>query len=186
MRALVWPLRTAGPTLSTCTPTSSSSARARVACLAPERPGDEDHQRSTKGLAALVKAITTAAVDASVAPGLAAMDPAGAFIKQINAHQPGQPTPDQIWCAAITTNYEPDVFGGPGKASQATRLCHQGRGHRQADGCQERPRRRRALHDLGRLPEQYFKDVFNVPDGATTYHTTYFSQLLSSNGSRLG
>lgn len=130
---------------------------------------------ATKGIAALVKAITTVAVDASVAPGLAAMDPGGAFIKQINAQQPDQPNPDQIWYAAITTDYEPDLLGGPGQLPKRVGFLIADIGVDKLMG---------SANDLVvnvpsmtsvDLPAQYFKDVYNAPQSATLFHTTYFN-----------
>jgi hypothetical protein len=58
------------------------------------------------GVAVFVKALTSAAITDEGIPGLAAMDPGGDFIKDINQQQPGQPTPEQSFYCVITSSFD--------------------------------------------------------------------------------
>ncbi|MEJ8839789.1 DUF7379 domain-containing protein [Ramlibacter sp. AN1133] len=62
-----------------------------------------------QGIGVLVKALATGAVTDQQAPGLAAMEPAGEFIRDINGDQPGQPRPEQTYYCAITSDFDPDL-----------------------------------------------------------------------------
>lgn len=61
------------------------------------------------GVGVLVKVIASATVTDGAVPGLAAMDPEGDFVRDINGPQPGQPTPEQTYYCAITSNFDPDT-----------------------------------------------------------------------------
>jgi hypothetical protein len=58
------------------------------------------------GVAVLVKALTSAAIKDEGIPGLAAMDPDGEFIREINKQQPGQPTPEQSFYCVVTSSFD--------------------------------------------------------------------------------
>ncbi|MGQ0641677.1 MAG: DUF7379 domain-containing protein [Gemmatimonadaceae bacterium] len=62
-----------------------------------------------RGVGSLVKVLATAAIDDGAIPGLAAMNPGGAYVRQMNMRQEGQPTPDQVYYCAITSNFDPDM-----------------------------------------------------------------------------
>lgn len=61
------------------------------------------------GVGVLVKVIASATVTDGAVPGLAAMDPEGDFVRDINGTQPGQPTPEQTYYCAITSDFDPDT-----------------------------------------------------------------------------
>jgi len=61
------------------------------------------------GVGVLVKVIASTAVTDGAVPGLAAMDPKGDFVRDINGTQPGQPTPQQTYYCAITSDFDPDT-----------------------------------------------------------------------------
>lgn len=60
-----------------------------------------------QGVATLVKVLATHAVEEQGVPGLAAMEPDGAFVTAINETQPGQPSAaDALYCAVVS-DFEP-------------------------------------------------------------------------------
>jgi hypothetical protein len=63
---------------------------------------------AVSGLGAFVKHLVGSALDPSQVPGLAAMDPAGAFVHTINETQPGQPTPGASTMFVVTSDFEAD------------------------------------------------------------------------------
>ena len=65
-----------------------------------------------QGLGAFVKYCVTVAVNEGIVPGIAAVQPKGDFIKKINEVQEGQPTIEKSHYCAITSEFEPRIFGG--------------------------------------------------------------------------
>jgi hypothetical protein len=61
-----------------------------------------------RGVGAFVKALAIAALDENGVPGLEAMDPAGAFVRQLNDAQAGQPQPEGSFYCVLTSNFDPD------------------------------------------------------------------------------
>ncbi|WP_326534995.1 DUF7379 domain-containing protein [Pseudorhodoferax sp.] len=62
-----------------------------------------------RGLGGLVKVLASAAVTDEAVPGVAAMDPGGPFVREINGVQPGQPEPQNTYYCAITSDFDPDT-----------------------------------------------------------------------------
>ena len=73
---------------------------------------------AVRGVGGLVKALANVAVDDNAIPGLAAMNPVGPFVTDLNTAQPGQPTPAQTWYAAITSNFDPDSAAALGRTQE--------------------------------------------------------------------
>jgi hypothetical protein len=64
------------------------------------------------GLGAFVKYCTTTAIHERSVPGLAAMEPDGEFITKLNEQQESQPTVEQTYYCAVTSEFRPRIFGG--------------------------------------------------------------------------
>jgi hypothetical protein len=64
-----------------------------------------------RGVGVLVKVLVSSAVTDDAVPGVAAMDPGGDFVREINTAQPGQPQPQDTYYCAITSNFDPDTAG---------------------------------------------------------------------------
>jgi len=71
-----------------------------------------------QGVAALVKLLATSAVDDEAVPGLSAMNPAGKFVAAINARQPGQPGPKDLYYCAVTSDFDPDEADDSASATE--------------------------------------------------------------------
>jgi hypothetical protein len=59
-----------------------------------------------QGVGALVKALTIQGIKERGIPGLAAMEPDGEFVREINKTQPGQPSAAEAFYCAITSDFE--------------------------------------------------------------------------------
>ena len=71
-----------------------------------------------RGVGGLVKALANVIVDDNAIPGLAAMNPAGTFVKNLNTRQTGQPTPDDVWYGAVTSDFDPDKAAAAGRTME--------------------------------------------------------------------
>lgn len=90
--------------------TNLAAAGARGAVLVPGFAAAGAILSATiSGVGVLVKVIASTAITDSAVPGLAAMDPAGEFVRNINGPQPGQPAPEQTYYCAVTSNFDPDT-----------------------------------------------------------------------------
>jgi hypothetical protein len=69
-------------------------------------------KESIQGIGALLKYCATTAVTEGKVPGLAAMEPDGAFVRDLNRAQPGQPTVATTFYCAVTSNFVPQVTNG--------------------------------------------------------------------------
>lgn len=93
--------------------TNLAVATSRVLALMPGAPPfAELFKESVKTLGALVKSLASVAVAEGQVPGLAAMDPAGPFIRALNQEQPGQPKLARTRYFAVTSEFEPRILGG--------------------------------------------------------------------------
>ncbi len=63
-------------------------------------------EQAVRGVAGFVKALAANIADDKVVPGLAAMNPRGKYVQQINSTQQGQPTIAQTYYCAITSNFD--------------------------------------------------------------------------------
>jgi hypothetical protein len=71
-----------------------------------------------RGVGSLVKVLAGVAVDDNAIPGLAAMNPGGPFVKHLNARQDGQPTADEVYYCAVTSNFDPDLAREAGRTQE--------------------------------------------------------------------
>jgi hypothetical protein len=63
-----------------------------------------------QSVGAFARHLATHAVAEGGIPGLAAMDPGGDFIRQLNSTQPGQPTPEDSQYFAVTSQFSPALI----------------------------------------------------------------------------
>lgn len=82
---------------------------AAAARLLPERVAATILGEVIKGVGALVKLTASYAATEQGAPGLAAMEPDGEFVKRINETQPGQPLPTTTAWFVIGGEFEPNL-----------------------------------------------------------------------------
>ena len=65
-----------------------------------------------RSLGAFVKYCATTPFQERAVPGVAALEPDGDFIKKLNERQENQPTIEQSYYYAITSDFQPRIFGG--------------------------------------------------------------------------
>jgi len=132
-----------------------------------------------KVIAALVKAISVSAVDAARAPGLAAMDPGGAFVAELNLTQPLQPAPGTTDYYAVTSDFDVSL-ADPGTVTERLKRVL-------ADTLVDE------LMDLQNdlvvdVPSMthvdphvagYLTEVFDFGTNPSVFHTNYFLQELT-------
>lgn len=87
--------------------TNLALAATRVLSLLPGVQGASTIASGViRGVGVLVKALASAAITDGAVPGLAAMEPDGAFVTTINGMQPGQPSPANAQYFAVTSDFE--------------------------------------------------------------------------------
>ncbi|WP_165069612.1 DUF7379 domain-containing protein [Paludisphaera rhizosphaerae] len=131
-----------------------------------------------QGLGSLVKYLATTIVTERAVPGLAAMEPDGDFIKKLNEEQVNQPSIANSYYCAITSEFEPRVFGGdhepkefPGRLLQwiidvfAKQLIKEAN-----DLVVDTASMTRVDPQLGK----YIKDTLDFGKNPQVYHTNYF------------
>jgi hypothetical protein len=73
---------------------------------------------AVRGVAGLIKGLATAALTDKAIPGLAAMNPGGKFVRTLNTRQAGQPTIEDTYYCAITSNFDPDLARQEGRVEE--------------------------------------------------------------------
>lgn len=130
------------------------------------------------GLGTFVKYCATTVVSERAVPGLAAMEPDGAFIKKLNEEQPNQPTIEQSCYCAITSAFEPRVLGGDHEPKELPRRLVQwivdvfvDKLMREANDLVVNTASMTSVDpQLG----QYIKDSLDFGNNPQVYHTNYF------------
>lgn len=132
-----------------------------------------------------VKYLVEVAVTERKAPGIAAMEPGGAFVTAINATQPGQPGPADIACYAIVSNFRARLDGSethqPAEFPRRLAMLL-------ADGVVDRLMRGdkseavandlvvdvASMTSIDAAVPGFIRDVMDFGTNAAVYHTNYF------------
>lgn len=135
---------------------------------------------AVQSLGSFVKLLAEVAVTDKAAPGIAAMEPDGGFVTNINRTQPGQPTPAQAHYFVVQSNFAAKLLGngGPQEFPDRFKLWL-------ADGAIDRLMKN-ADNDLVvndssmgaiDLPGGGFvRDTLDYKTNADVYHTNYFTR----------
>lgn len=133
-----------------------------------------------RGVGGLVKALANVVVVDEAVPGLAAMNPDGDFVRELNAVQPGQPAPNGVWYGAITSDFDPDRAAALGRSQEIPpglflRLADKG-----ADALAGKPNDL-VVHveamtqiDPGNAP--WFREKLEYGTNGTVHHCRYFHE----------
>jgi len=133
-------------------------------------------KESLQAIAGFVKAVAVSAVDAGRAPGLAAMDPDGAFITELNRTQPRQPAPGGTDYYAVTSDFDVSL-ADPGALPERLRrvlvdtLVDKVM-DRQNDLVVDVP----SMTHVDPHVTGYLTDVFDFRTNPAVFHTNYFLQ----------
>ena len=127
---------------------------------------------SLKVIGAAVKALATQLIDDETIPGLAAMQPDGAFVASINERQPNQPAPDTIDYFAITSDFDADDATDELPSRMKFIL---------KDGLMDRLMGEDNdlvvnTSSMTSVEPGYLKDTWEFGTNGTVFHTNYFQQ----------
>ncbi len=159
--------------------TDLSVAASRLIGMMPQaRPFTVILNEIIHGLGAFVKYCATVAIDERVVPGLAAMKPDGDFIKTLNEEQVGQPTVEQSYYCAITSDFKPRLLGTDHEPKELSHRLVQWITDIFVDQLMKEPNdlvvntasMTRVDPQLGK----YIKDSLDFGSNPQVYHTNYF------------
>lgn len=131
-----------------------------------------------KGVGALVKYLAAYAVDGDEVPGLAAMEPGGAFLTGLN--QPGSPKPTQAWFAVISDFHSTtgDALG-QSPAEFPAALAHwlaEGAMDDILDRANDLVVDTASMTSVDNQPAGFFRDGVDFGANPTVHHLNYFLQ----------
>ncbi|HEX2541467.1 MAG TPA: CHAT domain-containing protein [Caldimonas sp.] len=132
-----------------------------------------------------VKYLVEVAVTERKVPGIAAMEPGGAFVTEINATQPNQPGPADIACYAIVSNFQARLGGSethePAEfPRRLAMLLADGVVDRLMRGDQSEAVANDLVVDVASMTSidaavpGFVRDVMDFGTNAAVYHTNYF------------
>ena len=133
-----------------------------------------------KMLGLFVKLLVAAAVTDKAAPGIAAMEPVGDFVTNINKTQQGQPTPAQSNYYVVQSDFASKLLGkeGPDEFSQRFKLWL-------ADGFIDKLMKQErndlvvntsSMSAIDVTAGTFVKDTYDFGTNAQVYHTNYFTR----------
>ena len=137
-----------------------------------------------RGVGAFVKALAVAALDDNKVPGLEAMDPAGAFVRQLNDLQAGQPQPEGSFYCVMTSNFDPATAQRNGSTPEFPPAWWMRLGQKPVDELMGREND--LVVDVDSMSEidtsvgDFIKDRFDFGTNGAVYHTNYFLQKGTS------
>jgi hypothetical protein len=120
-----------------------------------------------KGVGALVKYLAAYAADDGGVPGLAAMEPDGDFIVDLNRHQPDQPEPGQPWFV-ISSDFR-------ASAEQTKFKLIEGIADNLLDGANDLVVDKKSMAAVD-APGAYVRRALDFGTNSSVYHTNYFWQ----------
>jgi hypothetical protein len=133
-----------------------------------------------RGVGAFVKSLALAALDDNKVPGLEAMDPAGAFVRQLNDLQAGQPQPEGSFYCVMTSNFDPDTAQRNGTATEFPPSWFLRLGDKPVDELMGKPNDLvvdvESMSQIDTSSGDFVKDRFDFGTNGTVYHTNYFLQ----------
>lgn len=133
-----------------------------------------------RGLGSLLKILATTAVNDDAVPGLAAMDPAGPFVSDLNRKQPGQPTPGQVYYCAVTSNFDPDTARTEGDSHVLPTGLLLMLADKAADALYGKPNdlvvHVASMTQIDVTIGRYVREQFDYGTNGTVHHCAYFSQ----------
>lgn len=159
--------------------TNLAAAGARAAALVPGFTSAGIILASAiRGVGVLVKVLATSALTDGAIPGLAAMQPDGDFVREINRAQPGQPTPEQAFYCAITSDFDPDQPGDDPEAMPPGLLLKLA--DKATDALYGKPNdlvvHVESMTQIDPSVGAYIREVFRYGVNGRVHHCNYFSQ----------
>lgn len=133
-----------------------------------------------QGLGALGKYLASQAVTKGDVPGLAAMEPDGPFITEINRAQAGQPTVDTTFYCAVTSEFEASLLNNAAVPKEFPERLVMTVVDRVADQlfgvANDLVIDTPSMTAIEQGAGKFIKDHFSFDKNSQVYHTVYFSQ----------
>ena len=133
-----------------------------------------------KGIGAFVKYLVSYAAKGDDVPGLKAMVPGGAFVKEINKTQQGQPGPGTNWYV-VSSNFHVKLFDDSHNPPEFPRELVVKLGEGFVDKLFEGPNDLvvdvSSMDAIDAKVGGFVREVLALGENDTVYHTNYFSQL---------
>jgi hypothetical protein len=137
-------------------------------------------KESLQSLGALVKYVAVTTVDERAVPGLAAMEPSGRFVEDLNRPQPGQPAVGDSYYCVITSNFEPDLTGASaGQFGLPARLAQwiaDGVADGVMSGSNDLVVDTASMSRIAPQAGSFVKDRLEFSANPYVYHTNYFTR----------
>lgn len=136
-----------------------------------------------QGVGAFAKYLATAAVTEGGIPGLAAMDPEGAFIRDLNETQPGQVTPATSQFYAILSQFTPRLALQNAREipQQLVLALTNGLVDRLMGEANDLVVNTASMTAIDSAAGNFIKDRVDFGVNGVTYHTNYFLQPQTAN-----
>lgn len=132
-----------------------------------------------KGVGGFVKSLASHALAEGGIPGLAAMQPQGDFVRTLNAEQPNQPTIDQTYYCAITSEFDTSLASIDRLSELPPRLLAMLAGqfmHRFMEVPNDLVVDTDSMTAIDRGQGNYVKERLDFGRTAAVYHCNYFSR----------
>ncbi|MHC1762738.1 MAG: CHAT domain-containing protein [Verrucomicrobiia bacterium] len=158
-----------------------AAAGARVAALVPGFASAGTILASAiRGLGAFVKALASSALTDDAVPGIAAMDPDGKFVRDINGAQPGQPRPEETYYCAIMSDFDLNTARTKSESQLLPPLLLLKLADRGSDVLCGKPNDL-VVHvgSMAQIDEaigSYVRERYEFGTNGTVHHCSYFSQ----------
>jgi len=136
-----------------------------------------------KSVGALVKSLVETGVSDNAIPGLAAMNPTGPFITELNQMQQGQPVPDDCEYYAITSDFEATLALGKMSdlPAQFLQLAIDGVIDRLMKTGNDLVVNTDSMTAIDAAAGNFVKDTLAFGPNGVVYHTIYFLQPQVTN-----
>jgi hypothetical protein len=163
--------------------TNLAAATCRVVALFPQATfGALLTREIVQGVGAFAKYLATEAVTRGGIPGLAAMDPGGKFIRELNQTQPGQASAAESQFYAVLSQFDPK---GASKASEIPRQLlfslTNGLIDRLMKEANDLVVNTASMTMIDPGAGNFIKDRLDFGENGVTYHTNYFLQPQTVN-----
>jgi hypothetical protein len=134
-----------------------------------------------KAVGALVKYLVAYSVTGGGVPGLAAMEPGGRYLDDLNNHQVGQPESGPAWFAVTS---ELHVTGAaPGEFPRALALwLAEGTLDDLLDGANDLVVDTASMRAIDEAPSEFLRDSLDFGANPAVHHLNYFTQVEVSAG----
>ncbi len=133
-----------------------------------------------RGIGAFVKYLVSYAAEGDDVPGLKAMVPGGAFVKEINRTQPGQPGPGTNWYV-VSSNFHVELFDDhhnpPEFPRELARRLSEGFVDRLFKGPNDLVVDNSSMGAIDQAVGGFVRDRLDLGENDAVYHTNYFNQL---------